>query len=147
MNLPSLTGPLTGLHDGRLTSISVSEGTAVLGVTHVDGRQFNLILSGVEALSLNDFREENIILELQVFTGPNFSEIGLSPGDVRATFEVLFTRPHPEAAQQYHDEYDLFLEKQIKRLEVATMCLVILEPAYGADLVAFCASTELFSVA
>jgi hypothetical protein len=147
MTLPSLTGPLTGMHDGLLTSVAVSEGEAVLGLTHVDGRQFNLTLTGVEALSMNDFREGNIILELQVATGSDFEGVGLSPGDVRATLEVLFTRPHSEAAQKYHDDYDASLERQVERLEKGEMRLVILDPAYGAELVAYCASVELLDVA
>jgi hypothetical protein len=145
--LPSLTGPLTGLHDGLLTSVAVSEGAAVLGLTHVDGRRFNLTLTGVEALSMNDFREGNIILELQVATGSDFEDVGLSPGDVRATLEVLFTRPHPEAARKYHDDYEAALERQMQRLEQGEMRLVILDPAYGADFVAYCASAELVAVA
>lgn len=143
MDIPDLTGPLTGLHDGRLTSIAVSEGGAVLGLVHVDGRRFSLILSGVEALALNDFRAGNIVFELQVVTGPKFEEVGLSFGDVRAAFEVLFTRPHSTAAREYHDAYNDFLDRQIRRLEDGVMRLVILEPAYGADLLAFCTSAEL----
>ena len=143
MTLPSLTGPLTGMHDGTLTSVAVSEGEAVLGLVHVDGRRFCLQLSGVEALLLDDFRESNIVSELQVVTGPKFEEVGLSPGDVRSTFELLFTRPHPDAAHEYHEAYENALDTQIGRLEEGSMQLVILDPAYGADLVAFCASVDL----
>jgi hypothetical protein len=75
--------------------------------------------------------------------GPNFEDVGICAGDVRAAFEVLFTRPHPDAAAEYHDAYDVALDRQIKRLEDGTMRLVILDPAYGADLLAFCASAEL----
>jgi hypothetical protein len=132
------------MHDGTLTSVAVGEGGAVLLLTHVDGRQFKLILSGVESLVINDFREGNIILELQVVVGSRFDEFGLSAGDIRAAFEMLFTRPHADADAEYHDAYDVALDKQIRRLEDGDMRLVILDPAYGADLLAFCASAEIF---
>jgi hypothetical protein len=46
----------------------------------------------------------------------------------------------------YHDAYELYLDRQTERLLGGAMSLVILDPAYGADLVAFCASTELVDV-
>lgn len=143
MTLPSLTGLLTGLHDGQLRSIAVDGKRAVLGLTHVDGRCFRLELEGVEALCMDGFREGNIILELQVITGPDFDEAGLSPGDVLANLEALFLRPHPAAAARYHAEYDAFRDRQLSRLESGTARLVLLEPAYGAELLAYCTSAEL----
>jgi hypothetical protein len=119
---------------------------AVLGLTHVDGRQFDLSLTGVEALSISDFREGNIILELQVVTGPKFEEVGLPLGDVREALEVLFPGPHPDAVRKYHDEHELFLVRQTRRLEEGSARLVVLDPAYGADLVAYCVAADLISV-
>jgi hypothetical protein len=65
---------ITSFHDGDLTSVEVGEGTAALGLRHVDGRRFSLTLAGVEALAVNDFREGNIVLELHEVTGPEFEE-------------------------------------------------------------------------
>lgn len=143
MTLPSPTGPLTGLHDGRLRSVSVSEGYALLGLTHVDGRRFILKLGGVEALCVDGFREGNIISELEVVSGSDFEAVGISPGDVLASLEALFLRPHQSAAEKYHAAYDAFRDKQLARLEAGTAKLVLLEPAYGADLLAYCSSVEL----
>ena len=138
-----MIGPLTGFHDGKLESVAVSDGTAAFGLAHVDGRRFRLNLSGVEALSINDFREGNIILELQVLSASDFEKAGLSAGDVRAMLEVLFPRPHANAAPNYHEAYDGFLQSQHERIDQGLAKLVLLDPAYGADLVAFCASAEL----
>jgi hypothetical protein len=91
----------------------------------VDGRRFDLSLKGVEALSINDFREGNIILELQVVTGPQFEEVGLSPADVRESLEVLFPGPHPDAVRRYHDEYEVFLERQTNRLKEGSALLLV----------------------
>lgn len=143
MSSPNLIGPLTGFHDGKLESVAVADGTAVFGLVHVDGRRFKLNLSGVEALSINDFREGNIILELQVVAGSDFQRAGLTPGDVRATLEVLFLRPHSNAASEYHEAYDNLLQSKLDLLEKGAAKLVILDPACGADLVAFCTSAEL----
>lgn len=143
MSSPNLIGPLTGFHDGKLESVAVADGTAVFGLVHVDGRRFKLNLSGVEALSINDFREDNIILELQVVAGSDFQGAGPTPGDVRATLEVLFLRPHSDAASEYHEAYDNLLQSKLDLLEKGAAKLVILDPAYGADLVAFCTSAEL----
>lgn len=143
MMLPSLTGPLTGLHDGQLRSLAVSEGCAVLGLTHVDGRCFLLKLGGVEALCVDGFREGNIISELEVVSGSDFEAVGISLGDVLASWEALFLRPHQSAAEKYHAAYDAFRDKQLARLEAGMAKLVLLEPAYGADLMAYCSSIEL----
>ena len=101
---------------------------------------------GVEALSISDFREGNIILELQVVTGPKFEEVGLSSGDVRATLVVLFPGPHPAAVRKYHDEYEDFLAEKTKRLQEGPARLVVLDPSYGADLVAYCSAADLIGV-
>lgn len=143
MMLASLTGPLTGLHDGQLRSLAVSEGCAVLGLTHVDGRCFLLKLGGVEALCVDGFREGNIISELEVVSGSDFEAVGISPGDVLASLEALFLRQHQSAAEKYHAAYDAFRDKQLARLEAGMAKLVLLEPAYGADLMAYCSSIEL----
>jgi hypothetical protein len=103
-------------------------------------------MAGVEALLINDFREGNIVLELHVVTGTQFEEAGFSPGDVRASLHVLFTGPHPDAAQKYHDDHNAFLDRQIERLREGTMKLIILDPAYGADLLAYCASANLAAI-
>lgn len=133
-------------HDGNLTSVEVGEGTAALGLKHSDGRRFSFQLAGVEALYINDFREGNIVLELHEVTGPEFEETGFSPGDVRASLHVLFTPPHHDAAQSYHDEHNALLDRQVERLRSGAMRLIILDPAYGADLLAFCASTTLIAL-
>jgi hypothetical protein len=134
---------ISSFHDGKLTSVAVGEGTATLGLTHLDGRRFTLSMAGVEALSINDFREGNIVLELHLLTGTSFEKAGFSPGDVRASLQVLFTAPHPDAAQKYHDDYNSSLDRQIERLRDGSMKLIILDPAYGADLLAYCATADL----
>lgn len=137
---------ISSFHDGNLISAEVGEGTAALGLRHVDGRRFSLRLAGVEALWVNDFREGNIVLEMHEVTAPKFEETGFSSGDVRASLHVLFTAPHPDAARKYHDDHQALLDKQIERLRSGSMRLIVLDPAYGADLVAFCASTTLIAL-
>ena len=137
---------INSFHDGNLTSVEVGEGTAALGLKHLDGRRFSFKLAGVEALSINDFREGNIVLGLHEVTGPQFEATGFSPGDIRASLHLLFTPPHPDAAQSYHDDHNALLDRQVERLRSGAMRLVILDPAHGADLLAFCASTRLIAL-
>lgn len=56
-------------HDGYLVSVSVKEHTAVLGLKQIGGDEFVMTLGGVEALSIDGFREGNIILDLWMVSG------------------------------------------------------------------------------
>jgi hypothetical protein len=60
---------LNSLHDGRLTSVAVSESdrTVQLQCSLVDGREVLLILNAVIDLSVNNMRLGNIILFAEVF--------------------------------------------------------------------------------
>jgi hypothetical protein len=130
-------------HDGYLVSVSVAEHTAVLGLKQVSGDEFVMTLGGLEALSIDGFREGNIILDLWMVSGKQPTSEDLQTMELAEVMEGLFPGPHPEAAAKYHEAHALFLETKLERVRTGEASLVLIVPAYGADLYAFCASVDL----
>jgi len=96
----------------------------------VNGPEYELLLEGLEALHVEDFREGNIISLVEIVTG--------HPPHADTDFDRLFVPPHPSAAEQYHDAHALVLKRQIARIENGETSLVLIVPSYGADLLAVC---------
>lgn len=130
-------------HDGYLASVSVGERTAVLGLKQVGGGEFVMTLGGVEALSIDGVREGNIILDLWMVSGKQPTSEDLQTMKLAEVMEVLFPGPHPSAAAQYHQAHAAVLETKLEKVRSGEAALVLLVPAYGADLYAFCASVDL----
>ena len=130
-------------HDGYLVSVSVKENTAVLGLRQVSGDEFVMTLGGLEALSIDGFRQGNIILDLWMVSGRQPTSEDLQTMELAEVMEVLFPGPHPEAAAQYHEAHAVFLEAKLSRIRSGEASLVLIVPAYGADLYAFSASVDL----
>lgn len=122
--------PTSHFHDGYVTGIRLREEAATIYLRQVSGAEYELLLEGLEALQVEDFREGNIISLVEVVTG----RIPYADTD----FDRLFVSPHPSAAAQYHDAHALVLKRQIARIENGEASLVIIVPSYGADLLAFC---------
>lgn len=130
-------------HDGYLVSVSVTEHTAVLGLKQAGGDAFVMTLGGVEALSLDGFREGNIILDLWMVSGKQPTSEDLQTIELAEVMEILFPSPHPKAAPQYHEKHAAIMETKLDRVRSGQAALVLMIPAYGADLYAFCASVDL----
>lgn len=130
-------------HDGYLVSVSVKEHTAILGLKQVGGDEFVMTLGGLEALSIDGFREGNIILDLWMVSGKQPTSKDLQTMELAEVMEVLFPGPHPKAAAQYHQAHAAIIETKLERVRSGEASLVIIVPAYGADLYAFCASVDL----
>ncbi|WP_441707066.1 hypothetical protein [Hyphomicrobium sp. 2TAF46] len=122
MNIPSF-------HDGNLTGVQLAEGQVTLTLKRVDGQMYELVLSSVQALQMDDFREGNIINRLRVIQGSvPHSEI----------LERLFPPPHPSAAENYHAAHAKSLQTKALKVEAGEAVVILIDPSYGADLVAFC---------
>jgi len=130
-------------HDGYLVSVSVTGRTAVLGLKQAGGDEFVMTLGGVEALSLDGFREGNIILDLWMVSGKQPTSEDLQTIELAEVMEILFPGPHPEAAAQYHEKHAAIIEMKLERVRSGQASLVLMIPAYGADLYAFCGSVDL----
>lgn len=130
-------------HDGYLVSVSVKEHSAILGLKQVSGDEFVMTLGGLEALSIDGFREGNIILDLWMVSGKQPTSKDLQSMEVAEVLEVLFPGPHPAAAAQYHEAHAAVIETKLERVRNGEASLVLIIPAYGADLYAFCASVDI----
>ncbi len=111
------------LHDGFLKGIVVgSQNTAYVLLNDRQGAEFNLVLSGVEKLRAQDFREGNIILDVSVY---NSSQI-----DDRELCE-LYDLGAEGASQN-------FLNSLKARIVENDSVLVQINPSYGCSLLALC---------
>jgi hypothetical protein len=135
--------PINRFHDAHFTAISLGTQTATLGLREEAGGRYELHLRGVEALNIESFREGNIILYLRLLSGADAMSAELEPDDLEEVMEVLFPGPHPSAASPFHEEHAAIIRQKVRDLEEGNRTLVVLDPAYGADLVAYCAATEL----
>jgi hypothetical protein len=116
-------------HDGYMTGVAVGEDTATLSLKRADGEAWQVSLTAVQALKMDDFRQGNIILSLETFSS--------TPSDV-ALIERLYEAPHPSVAPKYHDAHVQLISRKMAMIEGGEATLLVLTPSYGADLVALC---------
>jgi len=128
-------------HDGWLTSISVGDKTATLGLTRSCGSTFELRLDDVIALHAEDFREGNIISRVEVISGEEPACYGLD-----VILERLFASPHPDAPPEYHAQHAEFRSDVLQRISRGDATLIVIGASYGCDLVAVCHSIRLRQV-
>ena len=134
-----MTNPdFLNFHDEYLTSVAVADKCATLGFTRSDGSQYELVLDGVEALQIDDFRQGNIVYALEVITCCDPRNY-----DNDLPLDRLFPSPHPNAAPHYHEAHASFMAKRIERIVNREATLVTVSSSYGADLVAYCANISL----
>jgi hypothetical protein len=118
------------LHDGFVDGLLLEdEKRATVLLRTVGGEKFKMQLNGVEAFVCDDFRQGNIILHIQIFSG-------IAPDD--NSLGRLYGPPHPSAAQEYHDRYKLLLTQKIEKIKEGLLSLVAIDPSYGCDLRAIC---------
>lgn len=120
---------LPSFHDGLLCGLSVAETTATLSLVEADGRRWSVGLTGVRYLKADDFRQGNIVLDLELITG------GPLP---RAWLEKLLPAPHPEVAAVYRDAHRAHLDELEAGIAAGALTLVVLSPSYGCELLAIC---------
>jgi hypothetical protein len=121
-------------HDGNLLGIQLAAGEAALSLKRVNGENYELTLNSLEALQMDDFREGNIIFEIEIINGRAPSAEAL---------ERLFVSPHPGAAAKYHDTHAQFLSSKVAKVEAGEATVIRITSSYGADIVAYCASATL----
>ncbi|MFC7377751.1 hypothetical protein [Brevundimonas sp. GCM10030266] len=121
-------------HDGSLTGIRTSVGTATLFITRVDGAHWAVELEDVEQLLANDFRQGNIISSFEVLTGVSVR---------RDWLEELMPGPHPSAANPFHDAHVVVLDRTLSRIAASELNLVVISPSYGCDFLALCGRVKI----
>lgn len=117
-------------HDGLVTGLRLAGDGGVIYLTHLGGAEWRLVLAGVQALQMDDFRQGNIISAVWVINGTRPDP---------ALLERLYPGPHPSAAAEYHQAHAALMSAKAAMVERGEAVLLVIEPSYGADLVAFCA--------
>lgn len=130
-------------HDGHLASISIADSSAVLGLKQADGNEFTMTLTGVEALNVDGFRLGNTILALRAISGGCPPDGLMSAQEMRGAMDALFPAPHGSAAAHHHEAHTRFIASRLARLSRGEATLVMLAPAYGAELCAYCLAIDL----
>jgi len=136
-----MTPSIPSFHDGCLTGVALKDKVAVLSLRRSGGDEYELMLSGLRALQVADFREGNIVAAAEVISGRE--------PDATAKDEImerLFPGPHPNAAQSYHAEHAAFIEARLAELSSGAATLVAISASYGADLLAFCETVQMRSI-
>ena len=128
---------IPSFHDGHVTSIVLGEKAATLGLRQSDGSSYELILEGVEALQVDDFRQGNIINQIDLVSGRHLD------GGAFDILERLFPPPHAQSAEPFHRAHSAFLAERTAKIASGEAALVTITPSYGCDLVAYCASAGL----
>jgi hypothetical protein len=124
-------------HDGLLAGVNVHTKRAKLVLHRLNGEVWEVIVHGVQALRMDNFREGNIVYELKIFQGVT------PPAGV---LERLFDAPHPSAAKSYHEQYASFLGSRRHAIASGKNLLLAIDCSYGADLLAYGETVEVSRV-
>jgi hypothetical protein len=128
---------IPNFHDALLAGILVKDKTATLLLTQADGGEYRLQLTGVRGLQVDNFKEGNIILDLEVC-----AEHQAGQANVRQGLEHLFPVPAASAAPEYRQRHEELFARNLTELAKGETILLILNASYGAELVALCERVE-----
>ncbi|ADU14684.1 hypothetical protein [Asticcacaulis excentricus] len=123
-----MSGEIPSFHDAKFVGIQLLGEKARLTLVRYNGEPWEIVLTGLEALQMDNFRQGNIVTHFELIQK-------VRPD--KELLERLFPSPHPAAAQVYQDAYAEFLDKKVALVEAGQAVLLSIEPAYGADLIAF----------
>lgn len=129
---------ISDFHDQHMVSVSLDDDTGTLGFKDRFGARSEVTLHLVEALLMNDFRQGNIVLDLEILEGED--ALGAEAGQLLAQ---LFPEPHTAAPTEVHDRHRALIAGRTARLRSREAVLISISPSYGACLVAFCASISV----
>ncbi len=121
-------------HDGNLTGVSLAVQAVRLSLTRENGELWEVALTGVTSLHMDDFREGNIIGAFEIVRG-------LRPD--RELLERLFRGPHSAAPSKYHQDHARLLDAKADQVEAGEAAIVSITPSYGADFVAYAKGVEV----
>ena len=123
------------LHDATFDGIVINDKVGTLYFTATDGRGCEVLLSGIDALHMDDFQQGNIVVLFETTTG--------EPPRTALDIERLYGSPHPSAPKEYHEKSEAFRTRKRRAIEAGELTLVEMQPAIGADLLAICEQVEL----
>jgi hypothetical protein len=115
-------------HDGYVDGVLVAEGSASIFLRTVSSEKFTIILRGVKSLVMNDFRQGNIILDLEWVDAMNISDSAILD---------YYSMPKGEAA--------VLRDRWIKEINGRQLHAIEISPSYGANLTAILREREIIS--
>jgi len=118
--------PIPDLHDGQLIGALSFNGQASIQAMSVDGRPWTLLMTGVLRLRVRDMCEGNIIFDCAVFEASK---------DAGTALEELVQANQP----------DVDMRRLKDKLDDGSHRLVVINPSYGATVVAIAQSVEVVS--
>lgn len=126
-----MPSPVRSFHDDHLTGIVTLPGKrCLLLVRSVDGTPHQVLLSGVERLRVDEFREGNVILDLEVVPPEHC--------DREDALFGLLEDGEPEIPSRAQ-----YVERLVERLRAGDARLVRLNPSYGCSLACVCSGLEV----
>lgn len=130
---------LPNFHDGHLTGVQLAGEQATLFLRQSDGVDYVLNLHELKALQMDDFRQGNIIFDVEVITGAELAD--------PSALSRLYPGPHPSAAPGFHDTHAALMAGHRAGIVAGEAALIVVTPSYGANLVALCGSVTLLNPA
>jgi hypothetical protein len=125
-----ITINLPNLHDGTIDMLSLKANNVLeIGLTDVKNVRYRLVLSGLERLRCQDFREGNIILDVSLVNGQSPDKDAL-----RELFGLT------------NDQTPHFLAQIIVKIEQGLLAFVNITPSYGCEVLALCSNVCLENV-
>jgi hypothetical protein len=122
------------LHDGYLLGLELDEGALRVRMRDIAGQAFTMRLKGLERLLSNEFREGNIIFDIQIVCGfkPDISYVRRLLGEL-----------HSSAGSPYREQHERAIEDRMQEVTEGKLTLVVIEPSYGCELVALCREVQI----
>jgi hypothetical protein len=118
------------LHDATFDGLVMQGRVCRMFFSRPDGSGCEVLLAGVDALQMDDFREGNIVVYFGTTTGEHAGKL--------RKLARLYTPPHPSAAADYHEAHARLLDRKVDAVVSGDLIFVEMSPAIGADLVATC---------
>jgi hypothetical protein len=115
-------------HDGYIDGVLVAEESASIFLRTVSSEKFTIVLHGVKSLVMNDFRQGNIILDLEWVDAVNVSDSAILD---------YYSMPEGEVA--------VLRERWINEIKGRQLQAIEISPSYGADLTAIFREREIIS--
>jgi len=116
-------------HDGYILGLELlSKKMASIKLSTVKGDQYEVVLDGMTHLMVNNFRQGNIISDINVLTGMRNYEKYLK--------NFVYYRPKDLSAGWFTSIID--------DLTNGTKNLILINPSYGCELTAICENIKLF---
>lgn len=115
-------------HDGYIDGVLVAEESASIFLRTVSSEKFTIVLHGVKSLVMNDFRQGNIILDLEWVDAVNVSDSAILD---------YYSMPEGEVA--------VLRERWINEIKGRQLHAFEISPSYGADLTAIFREREIIS--